>query len=541
MPINVTATSFPGLVSDGARRFGPREALADDTLRLSYDELNKAMYASAAAAAAAGIGPGDRAAIWAPNSALWVVAALGVQARGAAVVPLSTRLRGEEAAFVIKQSDAKLLFTVRGFLDTDYPQLLRDADPGLADLPVVLLHGAAGPDDISWDDYVARDGTIDEEFVTDSIAGVTGDVVSDVMFTSGTTGAPKGVLTTHAQNIQGWTDYAGTLELSETDRTLIVLPFSHNFGFKAGFICSVMSGGCAVTLDVFSPERVMEIVQAEGITVLSGTPTLLQGVLDSPKRGDYDISTLRTGTIAGATVAVELVERLQSEHVLPRPMNGYGLSECAAGVALSEPNDDPETVAHWCGKIRPHHQVRIVDPDNNDVPLGDPGEILVKSPTVMNGYLEYPDSDAIDRDGWLHTGDIGLMNENGYLKITGRKKDMFIVGGFNAYPAEIELALVDHPDVADVAIVAVPDDRLGEVAAAFVVRSENSELTGESLIKWARERLANFKVPRYVYFIDQLPRNAMLKVEKNILRDKAASLSPPTAPVTSKTPEAPRV
>jgi acyl-CoA synthetase (AMP-forming)/AMP-acid ligase II len=522
MPIQSTAATFPMVVCEGARKYPSREVLVDNDQRLTYEQLESAMLSSAAAAAAAGIGPGDRVAIWAPNSAVWVVAALGAQANGAAIVPMTTRFRGEEAAFVLHASGAKLLFTVTGFLGQDYPKLLRSAAPELAELPIVLLDGESTDGDLTWLEYLARADDFDPDSVRRMAEGVSDETVSDVMFTSGTTGTPKGVLTTHAQNLLAWRDYAECLLLDETDRALVVLPLSHNFGFKAGFISCAMVGACAVMLSVFDEVRVMGKIASEGITILSGTPTLLQGVLDHPERASYDLSTLRKGTVAGSTVSVDLVERLQSEGLLRHVMNGYGLSESAGGVALSEPDDDPDTVANWCGRIRRHVEVRVVDDNLDEVPPGAEGEILVRAATVMLGYYDQPDktAEAIDAEGFLHTGDIGLV-ENGYLKITGRKKDMFIVGGFNTYPAEIELALLEHPDIADAAVVGVPDDRLGEVGAAFIVARPGSDITAEDVTAWSRERLANYKVPRYVEFTPALPRNIMLKIEKVVLRDQA--------------------
>jgi len=522
MPIQSTASTFPMLVCEAARKYPSREALVDDDQRLTYEQLERAMLASAAAAAAAGIGPGDRVAVWGPNSVGWVVAALGVQARGAAIVPMTTRFRGEEAAFVLRASGAKLLFTVRGFLGQDLPDLLRAAAPEFADLSVVLLDGEPADGDRSWLDYLAGADDSDPDTLRLQTESVPGDAVSDVMFTSGTTGMPKGVLTTHEQNLVGWADYADCLLLDETDRALVVLPLSHNFGFKAGFVSCAMVGACAVMLSVFDEVRVMSKVASEGITILSGTPTLLQGVLDHPDRASYDLSTLRKGTVAGSTVSVDLVQRLRSEGLLRHVMNGYGLSESAGGVALSEPDDDPEIVANWCGRVRRHVEVRVVDDSLHEVPPGSEGELLVRAPTVMLGYYDQPDetAEAIDAEGFLHTGDIGLV-EDGYLKITGRKKDMFIVGGFNTYPAEIELALLEHPDIADAAVVGVPDDRLGEVGAAFIVARSGSKLTVEDVMAWSRQRLANYKVPRYVEFVPLLPRNMMLKVEKVVLREQA--------------------
>jgi HIP---CoA ligase len=522
----VSSLTIPALVSAAARRYGAKDALVDGDKRYSFAELERQMYASARAAAAAGTGPGDRVGIWAPNSAAWIVAALGVQARGAAIVPLTTRFRGAEASYVLRTSQAKHVFTVRGFLGIDYPGDLRRADPGLSDIPIVLLAGQARDGETSWESYLGSTDGIDVEAERRLLAKVSPDTVSDVMFTSGTTGAPKGVLTTHRQNLLGWADYARCMRLAEDDKSLIVLPLSHNFGFKAGFVSSVMFGACSVTLDVFDEQRVMSIIEAEGITVLSGTPTLLQGVLGSPLRSRYDLSSLRKGTVAGATVPVELVRRLREESILPRVMSGYGLSEAAAAVSLSEPDDDPETVAATCGRVRDHVRVRVVDEQLRDLPADSEGEILVQAPTVMQGYYNSPEETAraIDKDGWLHTGDIGTVSARGYLKITGRQKDMFIVGGFNAYPAEIELALAEHEGVSDAAVVGVPDTRLGEVGTAFIVPARDTRLTTEDLTEWSRRRLANYKVPRYFEFVTELPRNALLKVDKVQLRERALGM-----------------
>ncbi|WP_211210844.1 AMP-binding protein [Sporichthya polymorpha] len=525
--IDSEARSFPDLIARSAVRFADRDAVIDAAHRLSYADLDQQMRAATAAAAAAGIGPGDRVAIWAPNCVRWVVAALGVQACGAAIVPLSTRLRGEEAAYVIRASGARALFTVRGFLDVDYPDLLTSAAPDCI-LPTVLLAGAARGDEATWDTFLSKGRDVPAAEVTARLDAVGPDSVSDIMFTSGTTGVPKGVLTTHRQNLLGWRDYAKALLLNPDDRSLIVLPLSHNFGFKAGFVSSALVGAAGVMLDVFDLKRVLSLIESERITVLSGTPTLAQGVLDSPLRAEFDVTSLRKGTIAGSAIPVELIHRMRAENILPHVMSGYGLSECAAGVALSEVDDPPEKIATTCGRVRPHVQVRVIDDDGNEVPTGEPGEITVAAPTVMLGYYDMPaETEAALVDGWLRTGDIGTVDAEGYLRITDRKKDMFIVGGFNAYPAEIELALIQHPEIAEVAVVGVPDARMGEVGAAFVVRTPGSELDADTLTPWMRERLANYKVPRHVRFVDSLPRNSMLKVDKLVLRPQARALFAP--------------
>ncbi|HEU5302450.1 MAG TPA: FadD3 family acyl-CoA ligase [Acidimicrobiia bacterium] len=519
--------TIPALVRRAARTWPAAEALVDDegSVRVSFAGLEERMVTSTRAAIAAGLEPGDRAAIWAPNLHEWMVAALGVLGAGGVLVPINTRFKGAEAAYVLGKSGARVLFTVTGFLDTDYVALLRAAD---ADLPAldrtVVLRGDDPEGTVSFDAYLAAGGEVDAATAAGRIDAVAPDDLSDLIFTSGTTGQPKGVMTTHGQSVrvyEAWTDVIG---LRAGDRYLIVNPFFHTFGYKAGWMSCVLRGATIVPCSIFDVPKVLEMVAAEHISVLPGPPTLLQSILDFPERDAFDLSSLRLTVTGAAAVPVRLIERLRDEMTFETIITGYGLTESTGTTAMCRHDDDPETIARWSGKAIPDTELRVVDDDGAEVPVGEPGEVVTRGYHVMQGYYDEPSetSATIDADGWLHTGDIGVMDERGYVRITDRKKDMFIVGGFNAYPAEIENLLLGNDALAQVAVIGVPDERLGEVAAAYVVPRPGATVSAEAVVAWAREHLANYKVPRRVEVVDELPMNASGKVLKYVLRERAA-------------------
>ncbi|HEY8216088.1 MAG TPA: FadD3 family acyl-CoA ligase [Acidimicrobiia bacterium] len=524
---DVSDLSIPGLVRRAARDHGDREALVDDdgAVRLDFRRAEEIMVASTRAAINAGLEPGDRASIWAPNIHQWIGAALGILGAGGVVVPLNTRFKGDEAAYVLGKSRARLLFTVTDFLDTDYVAMLRDADAGLPSLEqIVVLSGEVPSGTLGARDYMAAGQAVPEAEAQRRIDAIRPDDLSDLIFTSGTTGRPKGVMITHGQSVRvydAWTDVIG---LRAGDRYLIVNPFFHAFGYKAGWMSCILRGATIVPFKVFEVPKVLEMVAKEGITVLPGPPTLLQGILDFPERSSYDLSSLRLTVTGAAAVPVKLVERLRDEMTFETIITGYGLTESTGTTAMCRHDDDPETIANWSGRAIPDTELRIVDEQGHELPRGEPGEVVTRGYHVMRGYFEEPEetAKAIDAEGWLHTGDIGVMDDRGYVRITDRKKDMFIVGGFNAYPAEIESLLLGDDRIAQAAVVGIPDDRLGEVGMAFVVPRPGQSLDAEDVIAWAREHMANYKVPRGVEIVDALPLNASGKVLKYELRARAA-------------------
>ena len=469
--------SIPEMVLSTADRFGDAEAVVDGPLRLTFTELTERVRVAAGAFREAGIGRGDRAAVWAPNSAEWIIAAFGLLTAGGVLVPVNTRFKADEAHDIIRRSGARLVLVQRGFLGEDFE----------------------GPSEVPTIDITSGFLSSGSPYETAS----KGDDVCDIMFTSGTTGRPKGVMMTHAQTLRLYAEWCDLADLRRGDRYMIVNPFFHIFGYKAGCIASMIRGATVYPVPVFEVGRVLELIEAERITMLPGPPTLYHSLLEAKAAGKHDLSSLRAAVTGAADIPVDLVRRIVTELPFQTIMTGYGLTEAGTATA-SRSGDSFEDIATTVG--RPC--------DGVEVKVADDGEVLIRGYTVMKGYFDDPEAtaEAIDADGWLHTGDLGTLDERGYLRIVGRKKDMFTVGGFNAYPAEIEGFLMRHPAVAQAAVVPVPDERLGQVGKAFVVR--RGELTEEELIAWSREKMANFKVPRYVEFLDALPLNATGKVDK---------------------------
>jgi acyl-CoA synthetase (AMP-forming)/AMP-acid ligase II len=330
-------------------------------------------------------------------------------------------------------------------------------------------------------------------------------------------------MVTHAQTLRVFSVWSTIVGLREGDRYLVVNPFFHTFGYKAGILACLMRGATIVPEPVFDVDAVLRRIGEERISVLPGPPTLYQSILDHPEREKHDISTLRLAVTGAAVVPVVLIERMRDELTLERVLTAYGLTEATGTATMCHEDDDAETIATTSGRAIPETEVRIVDA-GAEVARGEPGEVVVRGYNVMLGYFEEPAAteETIDPDGWLHTGDIGVMDERGNVRITDRIKDMFVVGGFNAYPAEIEQVIARHPAVSEVAVVGVPDERLGEVGCAFVVPRPGATVDEAELVAWCREKMANFKVPRTVITVDVLPRNASGKVLKFELRKELA-------------------
>lgn len=504
-----TPTSTPELVRRAARLWPDLEAVVDGGVRVSFADLAGRVERAARAAVAAGLVKGDRAAIWAPNSWEWVVTALGLHMAGVALVPLSTRYRGDEASYILNRSGARMLFTVGRFLDTDYQALLAGYRTPLEQ---TVTFGES-----SWDDFLAGgEGA--------RLPVVSGDDPSDIIFTSGTTGRPKGVICSHAQTVRVIRDWCSIVGLRTGDRYLVATPYFHTFGYKAGLVAALHVGAVDLPVAVADTVAIMQLVECERVTTLPATPSLFQALFEHPERDRYDLSSLRLSAVGGASVPMELVARMRAE-LFSTVVTGYGLSESNGIATMSRPEDPPEVIARTVGRPLPDVEVRVLDGDGSELPPGEPGEIVIRGYNVMKGYFDAPDQTAavIDPDGWLHTGDVGVLDEDGYLSVTDRLKDMYIVGGFNAYPAEIESALLRHPGIAMAAVIGVPDARLGEVGMAFVVPRAGTELTEESVIRWARDEMANYKVPRRVAFLAELPTNALGKVVKDELREWAGT------------------
>src|SRR6201996_1782849 len=499
-----------------ARELPEHNALVTPDRTLTFAELRDEVRRAAAAMIALGVSTGDRVAIWSPNTWHWVVACLATHYAGAAVVPLNTRYTAAEATDILARTGAPVLVAMGEFLGTD-----KSADLDRAALPD-LRHVVRVPvdaDDGTWDDFVARGAGSAALSAADArAAAVHPDDLSDILFTSGTTGRSKGVLCAHRQSLSGSAAWAACGKITSDDRYLCINPFFHNFGYKAGILACLQTGATLIPQLTFDAEQALRAVADHRITVLPGPPTIYQTLLDHPARGTYDLTSLRFAVTGAATVPVVLIERMQTELDIDIVLTAYGLTECNGFGTMCRADDDAVTVATTCGRPIAGFELRI-----NGVHGAETGEVLLRGPNVMLGYLDDPQAtaDTVDADGWLHTGDIGKLDGAGNLQITDRLKDMYICGGFNVYPAEVEQVLARLDGVLDCAVIGVPDERLGEVGRAFLVTRPGSGLDEQAVIAYTREYLANFKAPRSVRFVDTLPRYAGGKVVKPQLREMA--------------------
>lgn len=508
--------TIPHVVLAAAERYRDKPAIVDGAKRISYRQLGDLMLRAAAALRALGVKKGDRIAIWAPNQAEAIVAALGVQAAGGCIVPLNTRFKAGEAQYILNRSRARILVTTDVFLGVSYSQLLAGIElPHLEHRVVLPSEAGAG----EWEQFLgsAEDGIAAARRAIDALSG---EEVSDIMFTSGTTGNPKGVMTTHRQNVAVYRSWSECVGLRADDRFAIIYPFFHCAGYKAGWLATFICGATIYPVAHMEVKSLFELVAAEKITFLPGPPTLFQTLLATPLESRAGLRSLRASVTGSSMVPPSMIERMRSELGIATVITGYGLTEACGTVTMTSASDPAELIVRSCGKAIPGVEVRCVDDHNREVPVEVAGEVVMRGYNVMLGYFEDPQSTAkaIDPEGWLHTNDIGVLDENGYLRITDRKTDMFIVGGFNCYPAEIERIMCGNRDYAHVAVVGVPDERMGEVGKAYVVPRPSAAVTPESVIAWCRETMANYKVPRYVEIVSALPTNAMGKVQKFRLR-----------------------
>ncbi len=521
-------TTAPGALRAAATAWPTRSALEADTRHWTFAELWTDVQATARAFHALGLAAGERIAIWAPNQPEWIFAALGAQCLGAALVPLNTRLKGREAADILRRSRVRVLVTVEPFLGTDYPALL--AGESLPDLRQIIRlavpkgHATSTPASLpanlppllDWNTFLQIGAGVAPSIIDAAVDAIDASDVADILFTSGTTGSPKGVVCTHGQNTRSFRAWATAVDLRPGDRYLIVNPFFHAFGYKSGWLVCLLQGATALPMAVFDAGEVMRRIVADRITVLPGPPTIFQSLLAHPDRVQYDLSSLRVAVTGAASVPPVLIQRMRDELGFSTVLTGYGLTESTGLVSMCRIGDSVERVATTCGVPIPGVEVRLVAADGSEALPDAPGELWVRGFNVMQGYLDDPEAtaEAIDAGGWLHTGDIAVRDAAGYLRITDRMKDMYICGGFNCYPAEIERLMSAHPAVAQVAVLGVADERLGEVGRAVVVLRPGTHCTASEMIAWCRAEMANYKVPREVLFVESLPVNAAGKVTK---------------------------
>lgn len=523
------ATTLVDLVYKVPDEYSNMLALESYETKIYFKELKDHISPISKALIARGLKKGDRVAIWAPNSIDWILCALAIHCAGGIMVPINTRMKGAEAAHVVVESGANIVFSCGKFLKSDYPQMLSQALYN--NVPeICLLNKEVSDFDsaIPWASFLNDGSQVDDEDLNFRINSVEAVDPSDILFTSGTTGKPKGVICTHGATVQAFTIYGRDAGFLPGDRYLIVNPFFHAFGYKAGWVSALLSGCTIIPEAVFDAKRILSRIEVDKISILPGPPTLYTSLLADPLATSADLSSLRIAVTGSSSVSPTLVRRMREELGIKNVMTAYGLTECGGLATMCSPSDSPETVANTSGKPIAGTELAIVSvdsPNRQSLPAGETGEICLRGFHVMQGYWqnESATAEAIDDDGWLHTGDLGHLDDQGNLVITGRLKDMFISGGFNCYPAEIEAILQTHPQIHDVAVVGVPDERMGELGCAFVILkpvtegSDSAEIDEAALIQWSRLNMANYKVPRYFRFVSSFPLNASNKVLKHEL------------------------
>jgi HIP---CoA ligase len=530
--------TIPALLLTNEAAAGDTLALVTNAGQVTYAELAADARRLAAGLLASDVRPGDRVAVWLPNGVEWLVVHWAAALMGATLVPLSTRNRPAEVEYILRQSGAAALVLQDRFLHTDYlaalPAILAG---GLSELRTVIVRQTEGHDAgaenaampsiaLSWSAALDRGANVTPDAVAAAAAEVTPDDVHVLQYTSGTTGWPKGAMLTHDGLIRSASFHAASWGLRAGDAILVPNPMSHIIGLVYAVLLPAIARVIPISVAMFDADQVLQLVQRYRPVVLLGTPTHFQMLAEHAHLGDYDISSLRIGMAGGAASTPETVRRITERLGLQALVNGLGMSE-AGSVAHTDPSDPPEVHATTVGRPMPWLEVRLIDQATGDeAPAGQPGELWIRGPGVMKGYYRDPEAtaQALTSDGWLRTGDLLALGDDGCLRFVGRVKEMFTVGGFNVYPAEVERVLVQHPAVAECQVVGVPDVRLGAVPFAFVRCHPDTSASDEELRAYCTDRLANYKVPRYFHRIEAFPLTGTGKRERRTLVQMADAI-----------------
>ncbi|MEV0352532.1 AMP-binding protein [Nonomuraea sp. NPDC050680] len=500
------------MLRDQADRHPGTVVIVDGDTRVTMAELRAGAARVAHELIELGVRPGDRVALWGVNDPYWVRHAFGIWDAGAVIVPLSSRAKGLEAAAMIEKTGAEVLITGEGPPGVVLADLL---PPGATPRHVL----GPGPRLMEPPGVEAEPPGVEER----ALAVRPGDLC-EIMSTSGTTGTPKGVMLDHAQVLRGYWDWSEIVTLDEHDRYPVIAPFSHGFGLNAGLIACVLRRATMMPIRIFTPDALMSLISAGRVSILAGPPTLFHRLLDELDRADWDVSSLRVAICGAAAVPAALITRLVERVGLERMINAYGLMEGTV-VSMTRAGDPIEVIAATTGRAVPGIEVRIVDDDGKEVAAGERGEILQRGYGVMRGYWGEPGKTAevVDRDGWLHTGDIGVLDPAGNLAIVDRKKELYIVNGFNVSPAEVESLLLRAGSLAQAAVIGVPDPVSGEAGWAYVVPRPGMTVDPGTLLAWAKDNMSNYKVPKRVIVVEALPANANGKIDKMALRARASA------------------
>ena len=541
--IKVGETTIGNLVDILADNFGDNSALEYNGLDIQYNfrQFRDVCDDVAKGLMALGIPKGEKIAIWANNVPEWVYTQFGSARMGAVLVTVNTAYRSAELEYLLEQSDATTLILVGGVREPDeYLKVvdkvcptLKDSKPGdlVADkVPklknVVYLGKEKIPGMFNWDDILEMGKKITDQELQDRLVSLDPDDVINMQYTSGTTGFPKGVMLTHSNLIGNALSMAECMKLTPDDAMCIPVPFFHCFGCVIGTLCCMVSGTTMAPVTAFDPVDVLKTVQASKCNAILGVPTMFIAELEEMDKGDYETASLRTGVMAGSPCPIEVMKRVVSDMGASEMTIVYGQTEASPGITQTRAEDSLEIRVSTVGRALPNVEVKVVDPVTNDeMPRGEQGELCSRGYHVMKGYYKNPEATekAIDNEQWLHTGDLAIMDENGYCKITGRIKDMIIRGGENIYPREIEEFLYTHDKIRDVQVVGIPSEKYGEEVAAFIQLKPEESSTEEEIKTFCKERISFHKIPKFIFFVDEYPTTASGKIQKYKLRDKATS------------------
>ncbi len=534
--------TLAGIVDRVAAEYPKNEAIVSGSQRITFGTLMDRVNSIANALLKMGVKKDDKVAIWMSNVPEWVYAHFACIKIGAPLIPVSTRYKVHELEYILRQSDSTTLFMMDHFLKIDFIPIIYEVCPELKEckpgelrcekLPllkrVIMLSEQSHPGTLDYNEVLeSGKDYASSDTVKRAQEAVTPEDTYVIPYTSGTTGFPKGVVTTNYQYSRIMEAVSARFQMSDKDRILVVSPFSHNMGNMTGMLLGACNGACILPVEQFDPGDALRIIDEEKVSKFTGSPTMYIMMLDHADFPQRDTTSMKASVIGGADVSPDLVRTIMDKMGIKDLISAYGLTENTGVSTMSQPGDPPEVVANTAGKlIFDDCELKVLDPDTGmEVPRGTQGEFCSRGFWVMKEYYRQPEETkkAFNSDGWFRSGDLGTMDEKGYIKITGRLKDMFITGGVNAYPAEIESFLMTHPKISMVAVTGVPDRRMGEVAMAFIKLKEGETATEEEIIGFAREKMANYKAPKYVKFVDDFPMTATGKIQKFVLKETATS------------------
>ncbi len=532
--------TFGELLDDMAQRFPDNEALVyhERGLRYTYRDFNEVCRQVAKGLLNLGVKKGDNVSIWANNVPEWVILQFATAKIGAILVTINTSYKSAELEYILEQSDSTTLFMVKSFKDTDYIRTMYDVVPELAaaepgrlaspKLPclknVVCIGSEIPAGMLNLTSIIDRGKAVSDQELRAVEATLNCHEVVNMQYTSGTTGFPKGVMLTHYNVVNNGFNIGECMKFTEKDRLCIPVPFFHCFGCVLAVMACVTHASTMVPVEIFDPLTVLQTIEKEKCTAVHGVPTMFIAELEHPEFSRFDLTSLRTGIMAGSVCPIEVMKRVVKDMHVSEITSVYGQTESSPGITQTRTDDSIELRVATVGRALPGAEVRIVDIETGaTLPPGKQGELCGRGYMVMKGYYKMPEETAkvIDADGWLHTGDLAIMDENGYCKITGRIKQMIIRGGENIYPREIEEFLYTHPNISDVQIYGVPDRKYGEQVMAAIVLKKGIEMSEEEVREFCRGRIANYKIPRYVKFVEGYPMTASGKIQKFKLREMA--------------------